>query len=365
MTEQKKGAYKYFVDLGDRLENVVSRTSYVDELTEQEHLRQRFVFGPEGGGEGQPGFLPSSSLSDDGEDLGFGARTHSRGARKHYKAHEVATFKSLGEEPGIKLLGFKGREELAFEDNVRHATFLVPDEAKFAGSRRTFVALLRTMVEKKKVGYVRAITRRNSTVVFCALVPQEEDEETGDPAGFHLIPLPFADDIRGAPVEEGKRAPEPLTEAARAWIKKLTLKHGGYPPDSYPNPALAYHNAQLEAVAFQEEFDQGSFEDLTEPKYDGMRKRAGGLIQEWKKQLDDLEEDDVDVPAPKPKKRKAAEIAEGGGGDDTEIRERFAAGTLAKLTVAQLKEFLKAKGELVSGKKADLVERAEKWLEDH
>lgn len=151
MTEQKKGAYKYFVDLGDRLENVVSRTSYVDEvplslsspllqrtnnsslltsqLTEQEHLRQRFVFGPEGGGEGQPGFLPSSSLSDDGEDLGFGARTHSRGARKHYKAHEVATFKSLGEEPGIKLLGFKGREELAFEDNVRHATFLVPDEA--------------------------------------------------------------------------------------------------------------------------------------------------------------------------------------------------------------------------------------------
>lgn len=84
---------------------------------------------------------------------------------------------------------------------------------------------------------------------------QEEDEETGDPAGFHLIPLPFADDIRGAPVEEGKRgssprvtphfgeaqveeraAPERLTEAARAWIKKLTLKHGGYPPDSYPNP---------------------------------------------------------------------------------------------------------------------------------
>jgi hypothetical protein len=36
--------------------------------------------------------------------------------------------------------------------------------------------------------------------------------------------------------------------------------------------ALAYHNAQLEAVAFQEEFDPGAFEDLTEPKYDMMRK---------------------------------------------------------------------------------------------
>jgi len=28
--------------------------------------------------------------------------------------------------------------------------------------------------------------------------------------------------------------------------------------------ALAYHNAQLQASAFREEFDPGSFEDLTE-----------------------------------------------------------------------------------------------------
>ena len=75
------------------------------------------------------------------------------------------------------------------------------------------------------------------------------------------------------------------------------VKNGTYPPDSYPNPgelptsvaplpsfyrppldygrrshapflALAYHNAQLEASAFREEFDPESFEDLTEPKYD-------------------------------------------------------------------------------------------------
>lgn len=61
------------------------------------------------------------------------------------------------------------------------------------------------MVSKQKVGFVRALLRRNSTPVFCALLPREEDEETGDPAGFHLIPLPFADDLREAPVTEGKR----------------------------------------------------------------------------------------------------------------------------------------------------------------
>lgn len=36
--------------------------------------------------------------------------------------------------------------------------------------------------------------------------------------------------------------------------------------------ALAYHNAQLEASAFREEFDPEGFEDLTLPKYDTMHK---------------------------------------------------------------------------------------------
>ncbi|EEB93907.1 hypothetical protein MPER_07373, partial [Moniliophthora perniciosa FA553] len=65
------------------------------------------------------------------------------------------------------------------------------------------------------------------------MLPQEERvEEAGwtEPAGFHLIPLPFADDIREAPLDKGH------TGEARAWMDKLTLKSGSYPPDSYPNP---------------------------------------------------------------------------------------------------------------------------------
>ena len=37
IAEQKKGAYRYFADLGDRMEVAVSRTSYVDEV---DHLTQ-------------------------------------------------------------------------------------------------------------------------------------------------------------------------------------------------------------------------------------------------------------------------------------------------------------------------------------
>lgn len=36
--------------------------------------------------------------------------------------------------------------------------------------------------------------------------------------------------------------------------------------------ALAYHNAQLQASAFREEFDTEAFEDLTRPKYDIIHK---------------------------------------------------------------------------------------------
>ena len=51
--------------------------------------------------------------------------------------------------------------------------------------------------------------------------------------------------------------------------------------------------------------------------------------------------------------------------DEAEIRSRCEEGTLEKLLVATLKEFLKVKGQGVSGKKAELVERVAKWCEEN
>lgn len=122
----------------------------------------------------------------------------------------MRSLRTLDLEPGIKLLGFKDRSELEFEDNVRHSLFIYPDEESYAGSRRTFTALLSSMVKKGKIGLVRALTRRNASPSFCALLPQEgESDGWAEPSGFHLIPLPFADDIRAAPIEEGFRGGRP------------------------------------------------------------------------------------------------------------------------------------------------------------
>ncbi|KAI0926332.1 hypothetical protein AcV5_008825 [Taiwanofungus camphoratus] len=357
ITEQRKGSYKYFVDLGDRMEVATARTVYVDEDRQTEADKSRIVYGMDLGAT-----AADAEEGLDEEGAGFGTRVVSTNNRPFYTADEVRSFRTLGLEPVIRLLGFKHRSQLAFEDNIKHSIFIYPDEMAYSGSKRTFSALLRTMIQKKKIALVLATTRRNVSPVFCAMLPQAERVEDGgwhEPPGFHLIPLPFADDIRAAPIDESIRASDELKNAARKWIDKLSVKNGTYPPDSYPNPALAYHNAQLEASAFREEWDSGSFEDLTEPKYDMIHKRAGPLMKAWKQAL--LQDESANSIIVTAGSKRKADISV----DEAEIRSKHEAGMLDKLRVDQLKEFLKNKSEPVSGKKAELVVRVGDWLDNH
>jgi ATP-dependent DNA helicase 2 subunit 1 len=48
----------------------------------------------------------------------------------------------------------------------------------------------------------------------------------------------------------------------------------------------------------------------------------------------------------------------------SELRTTIDAGNLGKFTVADLKSWLASKGLNSSGKKADLVERIEQWVEE-
>lgn len=123
ITEQKKGAYRYFADLGSKMEVVASRTAYVDEVgrpisrshiadvkrentpqeRETEADKAQILFGmdlgaasaeveeEEGGGEG-------SKSSD------AGTRTVPLGCRVFYTAEEVRSFRTLGLEPGMYTL---------------------------------------------------------------------------------------------------------------------------------------------------------------------------------------------------------------------------------------------------------------------
>ncbi|KAA1467266.1 Ku DNA-binding complex Ku70 subunit [Dentipellis sp. KUC8613] len=353
VTEQKKGSYRYFADLGDRMEVAESRTIYIDEDQQAEVDKSTILMGMT---------LGASAEDEDVETAGFGSRLVRPGKRVFYTPEEVKTFRTLGLDPGLKLLGFKDREELNFEDNVKHSYFIHPDEMTYSGSKRTFSALIRTMIKKDKIGLVRAVIRRNSAPMFCAMLPQAEKVEEGgwsEPAGIHLIPLPFADDIRAAPVEEGFKASQDIVDAAIPIIKKLSIKSGTYPTDSYPNPALALHNAQLEASAFREEYDPESFEDLSLPKYNSIRKKVGPLVKEWKKFVRDDESANAIIVTTGSKRKAEMPI------DEAEMRSKYEAGILEKYNITQLKDFLKSKSLAVGGKKADLVDRIAEWFDAH
>lgn len=74
------------------------------------------------------------------------------------------------------------------------------------GSTVAFAALLDRMTAMDKIAIVRLTARTNSMPRIAALLPQAETfDEDGlqmDPPGFHIIPLPYADDIRRTPLDE-------------------------------------------------------------------------------------------------------------------------------------------------------------------
>ncbi|KIM88015.1 hypothetical protein PILCRDRAFT_3721 [Piloderma croceum F 1598] len=264
--EQKKGAYKYFVDLDDRIEVAGVKTLYLDDDQQAEvDKSQMSGIGHAVGACWETGKSPLVGIG-----RGMVGALILCWAQPFFTAEDVRSFRTLGLDPTIKLLGFKDESELAFEDNVKHSFFLYPDE----------------MAEKPGEG------------------------GWNEPPGFHLVPLPFADDIRAAPIEEACRAQEEVKEA---WITKLCVKNGTYPPDSYPNPG--------ELI----------------PTYIAMiRKRAGGLLQEWKKALmNDESANKVIVTASKSGTKREAD----NGAPDESVA--------------------------VSGKKADLVDHIADWIDNH
>jgi hypothetical protein len=129
-----------------------------------------------------------------------------------FSPSELSSLKGGGTSVGLDLLGFKDLHLLKDEHNVKHSSFVRPDESTVAGSTAAFVSLLLSLRRKEKFALVRVTPRAASAPRLAALVPslgvgrealeRGEDAETAadeavlSPDGFHLIWLPFADDLR-------------------------------------------------------------------------------------------------------------------------------------------------------------------------
>ncbi|KAI8623879.1 ku70 protein [Xylariaceae sp. FL1651] len=304
----------------------------------------------------------------------------------YFTEEEQKSIKQFG-DPCIRIIGFKDRSQLRFWASIKKSIFIFPSEEGYVGSTRVFTALWQKLLKSKKVGIAWHIARRNGNPQLVAIIPSRttSDEKSGTqfmPAGLWLYPIPFIDDVRDGP-EKGHviRTPDELTDKMHKIVQQLQLPAGTYNPSKYPNPALQWHYKILQALALEDVVPDQP-EDATVPKYRAIHKRCGGYIQEWSQFADTAlldvqeqkkikrnfeEDDDEDEPRPAKKSRSTAVKANAGGGDglsNEELRKRYDAGALAKLTVAELRAAMDGRGLDTKGLKKALVERLEQWVED-
>lgn len=164
-------------------------------------------------------------------------------------------------------------------------------------------------------------------------------------------------------------------------VQQLQLPGAKYDPLKYPNPSLQWHYKILQAIALEEDVPE-QLDDKTIPKYRQIDKRAGAYIHEWGQILDTeaqfyqkntyggidgtkvkRESEDPETALSRKKVKTEKAVLESMSHD--ELKKIVAAEGINKYTVVDLKNFLNAKGLSASGKKPDLVERVEQWVEDN
>lgn len=225
--------------------------------------------------------------------------------------------------PGMKLMGFKPRSYLKVWHNIKHSYFLFPDEKKTRGASQCTDALIKEMVRQDKIAIVKMAPRVNSQVRICALIAQEERVDPADgfqtPAGFQLIPLPYADDIRGnkeifenagfgAKDDNGEGIIQTLSkeekQAAKQMVKNLKID---FDSRNFENPTIQRFFSSLQALALKED-EPEEIVDSLEPDYEGLKKLQP-IIDKFKNTFFDGHDQDQEIGA-KPKRGRQKVVKE-------------------------------------------------------
>lgn len=297
----------------------------------------------------------------------------------YFKPEEQKSLRQFG-SPVIRIIGFKPRNYLPIWASVKKATFIFPSEEDYVGSTRVFAALWQKLLKDDKIAMAWCVTRANAQPILAAIIPSKERSEEGSgtpylPAGLWIYPLPFVDDMRDTKLSgEVTQSSDDLKTQMRTVVQQLQLPKAIYNPMKYPNPSLQWHYKILQALALEDEVPEKA-DDATEPKYKAISKRAGGYLEEWKATLDreagqvansralKREADSDDGAPPAKKSRAGSEKPNAGSMSMAQLRTAIDSEGIKKMTVAQLKDVLGAKGLNTSGRKGDLIERVEQWVD--
>lgn len=299
----------------------------------------------------------------------------------YFTPEEQKTLRNFG-SPIIRIIGFKPRKCIPMWASVKKSTFIFPSEEDYVGSTRVYASLWQKLLKDEKVGIAWCVMRSNAAPILAAIMPSKGHQEEGSsapslPSGLWLYPLPFADDLRPIkPPGELATSSDNLKSQMRTIAKQLQLPKAIYNPLKYPNPSLQWHYKILQALALEDEVPDKA-EDATMPKFRAMSKRAGGYFEDWTEVLEKeassaqhqratKRELGDDLPQrPAKRSRAGSEKPSGSSLSVAQLRENIDNGAIAKFTVAQLKDILGAKGLGSTGRKVELIERIEQWVEEN
>lgn len=298
----------------------------------------------------------------------------------YFTPDEQKSLRDFG-PPIIRIIGFKPRNMLPPWASVKKSTFIFPSEEDYVGSTRVFAALWQKLLKDDKIGIAWCVLRTNAQPVLAAIIPSKEQSGGGStpylPAGLWIHPLPFADDLRDIrPPAEKMESSNKLQDHMRTIVQQLQLPRALYNPMKYPNPALQWHYKILQALALEDEVPEQA-EDLTKPRNKAISKRVGGYLEDWSERLQqetkgvtqakglkrEPEDDFTEMPT---KKSKASmERSSDWKLTAAQLRASVESGAIAKMNVAQLKDVLGSRGLSISGRKIELIERIEQWVEEN
>jgi ATP-dependent DNA helicase 2 subunit 1 len=250
---------------------------------------------------------------------------------------EAAAAKRSPTAAGLNVLGFAPRATAAAlrpSDTLRPAYFAYPEEGVRPGSAAAFTALLGAMASRDVIAVATLTRAPGAAPRLVALIPQArplmprmsrthacmrahadaafadaamahacvspqrevKDKDSGAqtaPPGLHVLPLPYADDVRahvphavlpvplapadadgagahgdGGEAAAAAEAAAQLGDATQAVVRALSL--ADFRCEDFDNPALQQFYAYLETLALDEPFEPHTH-DCTLPAEEGMR----------------------------------------------------------------------------------------------
>jgi len=288
------------------------------------------------------------------------------------------------ENPGItghlQLLGFQGKSSIIRPDHcIGHSVFLYPHEARIEGSSELAAGLIEVMSEKNFVAIARAVPRANASMNLVALLPQPEllDEETGElllSPGFHMMRLPFADDIRDltfpnsnvAHVMKSHEAQEQirLTQVEEAKRIITVMTEPNWDPEMLDNPSLRACFTTLEnlALGLTAQENESILVDIVNPDSEKVAV-ADEMSKNWLASMGLDSTESISTGA-RPAVKRIAPKDPGYEWTEDEVRQLIPADQLRQLKVAELQSVVRRFDSLKhlseKGTKTDLLEKITK-----